>query len=83
MSETHMKVECGSLKWRGKATDADEAIIAALSKRLPEQPAELLRVWDGLRWQYIAFRAALKIAGYTVKQTKSGFGVNRHAEVKK
>ena len=59
------RVECGSLKWRGKAASADEAIIAALSKRLPEKPSILLRVHDGLRWQYIEFNAAAKIAGYS------------------
>ena len=70
-----MRVDCGSLKWRGKSDTADHAIIAALAKKIPEHPALLLRVFDGMRWQYIEFKSALKIAGYTVRNTAKGFTV--------
>ncbi len=59
-----MKVECGSLKWRGLAENPDQAIIAALGSNLPKSPAVLLRVHDGLIWHYIEFWEAAKIAGY-------------------
>lgn len=70
-----MRVQCGSLKWEGKAECFDEAIIAALAKTLPEEPSILLRVHDGWRWNYINFESALKIAGYKIKKTKNGFMV--------
>jgi len=70
-----MKVECGDLKWSGKAESFDYAVIAALSKDIPVNPSLLLRVWDGSCWQYIDFLQALKIAGYTVRKTKNGFSV--------
>jgi hypothetical protein len=70
-----MKVECGSLHWQGKSNNVDGAIIAALCDDLPEQPSALLRVWNGRAWQYIEFKAALKIAGYHVRNTERGFTV--------
>ena len=61
-----MRVQCGSLKWRGKAVNTDDAIIAALGDAPPIHPSTLLRVFDGQLWFYIEFKAALKIAGYKV-----------------
>jgi len=59
-----MKVQSGSLRWTGTAQSVEHAIIQSLSRKLPERPGELLRVHDGLRWRYLAFESALKIAGY-------------------
>ena len=70
-----MKVQCGDLKWEGKASSIDAALIAAFAKDLPENPSTLLRVFASGVWQYIDFIAALKLAGYTVKKTHWGFKI--------
>jgi hypothetical protein len=70
-----MKVQCGSLKWKGEAKSVKKAIIAALSKHLPSEPSELLGVYDGNIWHYINFKAALKIAGYKVIEERNGFRI--------
>ena len=64
MKRKEMRVECGSLRWKGKALAVDHAIVSALST-LPETAAPLMRIHDGRMWQYIALSAALKIAGYS------------------
>lgn len=61
-----MEVRSGSLHWIGEASCFDEAIIKALETK-PERLGILLRVHDGLRWQYITSEAALKIAGYSIR----------------
>ena len=76
-------VECGDFHWRGRARDFDDAVIGAFAdnKRLPKNPSLLLRVKVGGHkatdggWRYIDFEAALKIAGYKVVKTKSGFRI--------
>lgn len=60
------KVDCGDISWKGRASSFNEAIIGAFAKGLPKRPSELVRVNVGNTvWQYIDFRAAKKIAGYT------------------
>ena len=61
MKKTTMRIECGSLSWKGIARSADEAIKYALERPV-KYPGVLLRVHDGLVWRYIEFKAALKMA---------------------
>jgi len=70
IKKAKMKVECGSLHWRGEAVDFNDAVIAAFAPGLPDSLAVLCRVWNGQRWLYIESRAALKIAGYAVRDLR-------------
>lgn len=75
-SYKNAEVLCGDFHWRGRAVDLDDAIIGAFSKRLPRNPSLLLRAHiEGRPWEYIDFKSALRIAGYTTVKTKHGFKI--------
>jgi hypothetical protein len=65
-----MKVWSGSLNWTGKASCVDEAVIRALVDA-PECLGVLVRIHDGLRSWYISSEAALKLAGYSIRERKA------------
>ena len=66
--ERPYRVQTGTFNWKGIASSVNEAIVAAFASGLPKKWGELVRVNDGLMWWYIDVPAAIKIAGYTVRE---------------
>jgi len=66
------KIECGSVKWKGRATGRKAAVTAAFAKGPPKHLSMLCRIHDGSVWRYWDCREALKEAGYRVRVVPAG-----------